>query len=78
MDRLRLGGMAPWCSRLVLKKRQSRHRLVIRAHRSEMTVDYGLDTELSKVAKIIAIAPHSLNDFSDRFDIPYGKVPAHS
>ena len=62
-------GAAVWYSKNV----QSRHRLVIRAHRSEMTVDYGLELELSKVAKIIAIAPHSLNDFSDRFDIPYEK-----
>lgn len=62
-------GAAVWYSKNV----QSRHRLVIRAHRSEMTVDYGLELELSKLAKIIAIAPHSLNDFSDRFDIPYEK-----
>lgn len=59
-------GAAVWYSKNVT----SRHKLVIRAHRSEMTVDYGLELQLSKVAKIIAIAPHSLNDFSDRFDIP--------
>lgn len=62
-------GAAVWYS----KNAMSRHRLVIRAHRSEMTVDYGLDLQLSKVSKIIAIAPHSLNDFSDRFDIPFEK-----
>lgn len=62
-------GAAVWYSKNVL----SRHRLVIRAHRSEMTVDYGLDVQLSKVSKIVAIAPHSLNDFSDRFDIPFEK-----
>lgn len=62
-------GAAVWYSKNVM----SRHRLVIRAHRSEMTVDYGLDLNLSKVSKIVAIAPHSLNDFSDRFDIPYEK-----
>ncbi|MGP5154977.1 glycosyltransferase [Glutamicibacter ardleyensis] len=62
-------GAAVWYSKNVM----SRHRLVIRAHRSEMTVDYGLDLNLSRVSKIVAIAPHSLNDFSDRFDIPYEK-----
>ncbi|WPR66131.1 glycosyltransferase [Glutamicibacter protophormiae] len=62
-------GAAVWYSKNVT----SRHRLVIRAHRSELTVDYGLDLQLSKVAKIISIAPHSMNDFSDRFDIPFEK-----
>lgn len=62
-------GAAVWYSNNAM----SRHRLVIRAHRSEMTADQGLDVNLAKVSKIIAIAPHSLNDFSDRFDIPYEK-----
>lgn len=62
-------GAAVWYSNNVT----SHHRLVIRAHRSEMTVDYGLRVKTESVSKIIAIAPHSLNDFSDRFDIPYEK-----
>lgn len=62
-------GAAVWYSKNVM----SRHRLVIRAHRSEMNADYGLNVNLLKVSKIVAIAPHSLNDFSDRFDIPYEK-----
>jgi glycosyltransferase involved in cell wall biosynthesis len=62
-------GAAVWYSNNVT----SHQRLVIRTHRSEMTVDYGLRIKLKSVSKIIAIAPHSLNDFSDRFDIPYEK-----
>lgn len=59
-------GAAVWYS----KNLRSDQRLVVRAHRSEMTVDYGLDLKLTNCSKIIAIAPHCLGDFSDRFDIP--------
>lgn len=62
-------GAAVWYSRNL----RSDQRLVVRAHRSEMTVDYGLELNLKNCSKIVAIAPHCLGDFSDRFDIPREK-----
>lgn len=59
-------GSAVWYSRNSLADQ----RLVIRAHRSELVVDYGAELDLQKVRRIIGIAPHCIGDFSDRFDIP--------
>lgn len=52
---------------------RSDQRMVVRTHRSEMAADYGLQIDQTKVSKFIAIAPHCLGDFSDRFDIPRSK-----
>lgn len=62
-------GAAVWYS----KNKRSDQRLIVRTHRSEMTVDYGLKVQVESVSKFIAIAPHCLGDFSDRFDIPRSK-----
>lgn len=62
-------GASVWYSQRV----RSDQRLIVRTHRSEMTADYGLQIDQSNVHKFIAIAPHCLGDFSDRFDIPRSK-----
>lgn len=59
-------GAAVWYS----KEIKNHQKLVVRTHRTEMTADYGLQVCLDKVDKFIAIAPHTLADFADRFDIP--------
>lgn len=63
-------GAAVWYSQRV----RSDQRLVIRAHRSEVTADYGVKIDLNRVAAIISIAPHVLGDIADRFDIPRDKM----
>lgn len=62
-------GASVWYSKRV----QHHQQLIIRAHRSEMTVNYGLQLQLDQVDAIIAIAPRILGDFADRFDIPRSK-----
>lgn len=62
-------GAAVWYSNRV----DNHQRLVIRTHRSEVSVDYGDKLNLSRVSALIAISPHTLGDFSDRFDIPRDK-----
>lgn len=63
-------GAAVWYS----KKLRGDQRLVVRAHRSEVTVDYGKEIHLDKVSAIISIAPHVLGDIADKFDIPREKL----
>lgn len=62
-------GAAVWYSQRVTNNQ----RLIIRTHRSEMTVDYGDRIDLDKVSALVAVAPHTLSAFADRFDIPREK-----
>lgn len=62
-------GAAVWYSQRVTNNQ----RLIIRTHRSEMTVDYGDRVDLDKVSAFVAVAPHTLGAFADRFDIPREK-----
>lgn len=63
-------GAAVWYS----KHLRGDQRMVVRAHRSEVTVDYGNQINLDRVSGIICIAPHVLGDIADKFDIPRSKL----
>lgn len=62
-------GAAQWYSENIA----ANQRLIVRAHRSEMTADFGLSLNLAKVSAVVAISSHCLDDFADRFDIPREK-----
>nr|WP_108870087.1 glycosyltransferase [Tessaracoccus timonensis] len=62
-------GAAAWYSQRV----ENEQRLIVRTHRTEMTSDIGLDVKTDKVSAFVAISPHTLGDFADRFDIPRSK-----
>lgn len=62
-------GAAVWYSQHV----RNHQRLIVRTHRTEMTTTYGDRVEDRNVAAYIAIAPHTLGAFSDRYDIPREK-----
>lgn len=63
-------GAAVWYS----KNLRGDQRLVVRVHRSEVTVDYGAELNLDRVSAIVSIAPHVLGDVADKFDIPRDKL----
>lgn len=58
-------GAAVWYS---VRKRVDQE-LIVRCHRSEVMATYGQKIKLSSVSKFVAISPHGLDDFSDRFAI---------
>lgn len=63
-------GASVWYS----KHLRGDQRMVIRVHRSEVTVDYGSELNLDRVSAIVSIAPHVLGDVADKFDIPREKL----
>ena len=63
-------GAAVWYSQHI----EPRHRMLVRAHRSEMTVPYGDSLAIDRVDALVAVSPHCLRDFADRFDFPSSKM----
>ncbi|MGV0362916.1 glycosyltransferase [Corynebacterium minutissimum] len=63
-------GASVWYS----KRIRGDQRMVVRAHRSEVVADYGLQINRDKVSAVITIAPHVMGDFADRFDLPREKM----
>lgn len=63
-------GASVWYSRRV----RGDQRLIVRAHRSEMVAEYGCELNLDRLSALVCIAPHTLADFTDRFDIPREKA----
>lgn len=49
-------------------------KLVVRMHRYELGRSYGDQIRRSAVSAVVAIAPHCLEDFIERFDFDRGKV----
>ena len=63
-------GASVWYSQHV----RGDQRLIVRAHRSELTASWGEKLNIDRVAAVVSIAPQILSDFSDRFDIPQEKM----
>lgn len=63
-------GASVWYSQHV----RGDQRLIVRAHRSELTASWGEKLNIDRVSAVVSIAPQILSDFSDRFDVPREKM----